>query len=98
MDDFEKEEIEYRKKKAEYLKNQEPENRYDLHDIGTDFIVSDRLAHMNRERKCDYLLQNEMMTGMKSSKDNRYYTKDDFMELLNDLDRTVNGDFQENSE
>ena len=98
MNDLKEREMEYRKRKLEYLKNQEPEARYDMFDIGTGFIVRDRLAHMNREEKCDYLLQNEMMTGMKSDKDDRYYTKDDFMELVNDLDRTVNGNFQENSE
>ena len=94
---MEKEELEYRRKKLEYLKNQSPEVRYDIHDIGDGFIVRDRLAHMNHESKCDYLLQNEMFRGMHKS-DDRYYTKEDFMELVNDLDRTVNGNFQENSE
>lgn len=94
---LEKKEMEYRKRKVEYLKNQEPEARYDIHDIGDGFIVRDRLAHMNHESKCDYLLRSEMFRGMDTS-DDRYYTKDDFMELVNDLDRTVNGNFQENSE
>ena len=87
---LEEKEMEYRKKKAEYLKNQAPPVRYDMFDIGEGFIVRDRLAHMNHERKCDYLLKSEMY----GHEDDRYYTKDDFMELVNDLDRTVNGTFQ----
>ena len=94
-DDLKKLDEEYQKKKIEYLKNKAPEDRYIMHDIGEGFVVQDRLAHMNHEHENDYMLLTKMF-GEERKVQKGYKTKEEFMELVNDLDRTVNGHLYNN--
>lgn len=94
MNDLEKEYQEYQKKKIEYLKNKAPDDRYIMHDIGEGFVVQDRLAHMNHEHENDYMLLTNLFGEREVDKG--YKTKEEFMELVNDLDRTVNGHLYNN--
>lgn len=89
MTDYEKLEEEHRRKKIEYLKNKPAEDRYIMHDIGEGFIVQDKLAHKNYTHENDYMLLTNMF-GERREPDG-YKTKEEFIEMVNDLDRTVNG-------
>lgn len=93
-DDLKKLDEEYQKKKIEYLKNKAPEDRYTMHDIGEGFVVRDRLAHMNHEPENDYMLLTNFFGKERVQKG--YKTKEEFMEMVNDLDRTVNGHLYNN--
>lgn len=95
MTDYEKLEEEHRRKKIEYLKNKPADNRYVMHDIGEGFVIQDKLAHMNNEHENDYMLLNNMF-GEERKVQEGYKTKEEFMELVNDLDRTVNGHLYNN--
>lgn len=95
MTDYEKLEEEHRRKKIEYLKNKPADNRYVMHDIGEGFVIQDKLAHMNHEHENDYMLLNNMF-GEERKVQEGYKTKEEFMELVNDLDRTVNGHLYNN--
>ena len=86
---------EYQKKKLEYLQNKPAETRYILHDIGEGFVIQDKLAHMNHEHENDYMLLNNMFWEERKVQKG-YKTKEEFMELVNDLDRTVNGHLYNN--
>lgn len=88
-------EKEYHKKKIEYLKNKAPEDRYIMHDICEGFVIQDKLAHMNHEHENDYMLLPKMF-GEERKVQKGYKTKEEFMELVNDLDRTVNGHLYNN--
>lgn len=95
MTDYEKLEEEHRRKKIEYLKNKPADNRYVMHDIGEGFVIQDKLAHMNHEYENDYMLLNNMFCEERKVQEG-YKTKEEFMELVNDLDRTVNGHLYNN--
>ena len=94
-DDPKKLHEEYRKKKLEYLQNKPAQTRYHLHDIGEGFVIQDKLAHMNHEHENDYMLLTNMF-GKERTVDKGYKTKEEFMEMVNDLDRTVNGHLYSN--
>ena len=94
-DDPKKLHEEYRKKKLEYLQNKPAQTRYHLHDIGEGFVIQDKLAHMNHEHENDYMLLTNMF-GKERTIDKGYKTKEEFMEMVNDLDRTVNGHLYNN--
>lgn len=94
-DDPKKLHEEYRKRKLEYLQNKPAETRYHLHDIGEGFVIQDKLAHMNHEHENDYMLLTNMF-GKERTVDKGYKTKEEFMEMVNDLDRTVNGHLYNN--
>jgi len=95
MPDYKKLNEEYQKRKIEYLKNKPADNRYIMHDIGEGFVIQDKLAHMNHEHENDYMLLTNMF-GEKRKVQKGYKTKEEFMELVNDLDRTVNGHLYNN--
>ena len=90
MDDFIKQEEEYKKRKIEYLQNEKPFERYRIVDIHSGFIIYDRLAHKNHEDKLNYLLESACYK-VDDNPNPRYKSINDFMELLNSLDRQVNG-------
>ena len=95
MPDYKKLNEEYQKRKMEYLKNKPADNRYIMHDIGEGFVIQDKLAHMNHEHENDYMLLTNMF-GEERKVQKGYKTKEEFMELVNDLDRTVNGHLYNN--
>ena len=95
MPDYKKLNEEYQKRKMEYLKNKPADNRYIMHDIGEGFVIQDKLAHMNHEHENDYMLLTNMF-GEERKVQEGYKTKEEFMELVNDLDRTVNGHLYNN--
>ena len=94
-EDLKKLDEEYQKKKIEYLKNKPADERYIIHDIGEGFVIQDKLAHMNHEHENDYMLLTNMF-GEERKVQKGYKTKEEFMELVNDLDRTVNGHLYNN--
>lgn len=88
MDFYDKERMEYKKRKMEYLHDRKPE-RYKLHNIGIGFIVQDTLSHeFNRSDKSDYHLIPEMNGGPKRESD---MSAQDLIDEMNRLDYAVNG-------
>lgn len=97
MEDYIKQQKEYEKRRIEHLQNRKPFERYILHDVGSGFIIADKLKHKKEygDESGDYLLESDMFN---SSNNTRYKTKEEFMDLLNHLDRTVNGNLYEQHE
>lgn len=92
MDTYEQYQKEYNKKRIEHLKEEKPYERYKLIEAGAgSFLIHDHIAHRNYEQKCDYLLEPSIY-GYENKPNPRYKNKEEFMELLNSLDRQVNGD------
>ena len=88
---------EYEKRRIEHLQNSKPFERYILFDTGSAFVIADKLKHEKEysDKSGDYVLVSDMFN---SSNGTCYKTKEEFMDLLNHLDRTVNGNLYEQHE